>query len=115
MVPPNSQARTQQQQGAFQNFIQATQPLPGQFGQAPSTAQPFFQAVDQGIPVNLTNTFANLYGSMADYQARTYGAQTSAIASSYTSPSKAFANIAGGLSGFTGLFGGPGSNAFFRG
>ena len=110
-----AQARTQQQQGAFQNFIQATQPLPGQFGQAPSTAQPFFQAVDQGIPVNLTNTFANLYGSMADYQARTYGAQTSAIASSYTSPSKAFANIAGGLSGFTGLFGGPGSNAFFRG
>ena len=46
------QARTGAQQSAFQNYIQANQALPGQFGQAPSTAQPFYQAVDQGIPVN---------------------------------------------------------------
>jgi hypothetical protein len=109
-----AQARTQQQQGAFQNFIQATQPLPGQFGQAPSTAQPFFQIAEQAIPVALTGEFNKLYGSQADYAARTYGAQTSAIAPSYTSPSRAFSNIASGLSGFTGLFGGPSSGAFFR-
>jgi hypothetical protein len=109
-----AQARTAQQQGAFQNYIQATQPLPGQFGQAPSTAQPFFQVADQGIPVALTGEFNKLYGSQAQYLASTYGDQTRAIASSYTSPSRAFANVASGLSGFTGLFGGPSSGAFFR-
>ena len=91
------QARTGAQQAAFQNYVQANQPIPGQFGQAPSTFQPFYQAVDQGIPVNLTNTFANLYGSQAQYLADTYGAQTRAIASTYTSPSQAFGNIASGL------------------
>ena len=74
-----SQARTGAQQGAFQNYIQANQALPGGFNQQPSTAQPFYQAVDQGIPVNLTNTFANLYGSQANYLANTYGAQVDAL------------------------------------
>ena len=91
------QARTGAQQSAFQNYIQANQALPGQFGQAPSTAQPFYQTVDQGIPVNLTNTFANLYGSQANYLANTYGAQVGAISRSYTSPSQAFGNVASGL------------------
>ena len=91
------QARTGAQQSAFQNYVQANQALPGQFGQAPSTAQPFYQAVDQGIPVNLTNTFANLYGSQANYLANTYGAQVGAISRSYTSPSQAFGNVASGL------------------
>jgi len=90
------QARTGAQQSAFQNYIQANQALPGQFGQAPSTAQPFYQAVDQGIPVNLTNTFANLYGSMADYQARTYGAYTAAKASQPTGAQQ-FGAIASGI------------------
>ena len=93
------QARTGAQQSAFQNYIQANQALPGQFGQAPSTAQPFYQAVDQGIPVNLTNTFANLYGSMADYQAKTYGAYTAAKASQPTFAQQ-FGAIASGISGF---------------
>jgi len=93
------QARTGAQQSAFQNYVQANQALPGQFGQAPSTAQPFYQAVDQSIPTSLTNTFANLYGSIANYQASTYGNYVGAKAATYTSPSKAFGNIAGGLSG----------------
>jgi hypothetical protein len=97
-----AQARTAQQQGAFQNFIQATQPLPGQFGQAPSTAQPFFQIAEQAIPVALTGEFNKLYGSQASYLADTYGAQTRAQAATYTSPTQAFGNIA---SGFSGIFG----------
>lgn len=95
------QARTGAQQAAFQNYIQANQALPGQFGQAPSTAQPFYQAVDQGIPVNLTNTFANLYGSQANYLANTYGAQVGAI-SRQPSGAEQFANIAGGVGGLLG-------------
>jgi len=90
------QARTGAQQSAFQNYIQANQALPGQFGQAPSTAQPFYQAVDQGIPVNLTNTFANLYGSQANYLANTYGAQVGAI-SRQPSGAEQFGQIATGL------------------
>jgi len=90
------QARTGAQQSAFQNYIQANQALPGQFGQAPSTAQPFYQAVDQSIPVSLTNTFANLYGSMADYQAKTYGAYTAAQASRPTFAQQ-FGQIATGV------------------
>jgi hypothetical protein len=92
-----AQARTAQQQGAFQNFIQATQPIPGQFGQAPSTAQPFFQVAQQEIPVQLTNTFTNLYGAQADYLANTYGAQVGAI-SRQPSGAQIFGDIAGGLS-----------------
>jgi len=88
--------RTAQQQGAFQNYVQANQALPGGFNQQPSTYQPFFQAVDQGIPVNLTNTFANLYGSQANYLANTYGAQVGAI-SRQPSGAEQFGQIATGL------------------
>ena len=90
------QARTAQQQGAFQNYIQANQALPGGFNQQPSTAQPFYQTVDQGIPVNLTNTFANLYGSQANYLANTYGAQVGAI-SRQPSGAQQFGAIASGI------------------
>ena len=100
-----AQARTGAQQAAFQNYVQANQALPGQFGQAPSTAQPFYQAVDQGIPVNLTNTFANLYGSMADYQANTYGAYTRAKASQ-PNAFQNLATLAGGFKDLAGGFGG---------
>ena len=93
-------ARTAQQQGAFQSYIQANQPLPGGFNQQPSTAAPFYQAVDQNIPVALTQAFNDLYRSQSNYQASTYGAQVGAQAATYTSPSRAFANVAGGLSGF---------------
>jgi hypothetical protein len=89
-------ARTGQQQSAMQQYIQANQALPGGFNQQPSTAQPFYQAVDQGIPVNLTNTFANLYGSQANYLANTYGAQVGAI-SRQPSGAEQFGQIATGL------------------
>jgi len=89
-------ARTAQQQAAMQSYIQANQALPGGFNQQPSTYQPFYQAVDQGIPVNLTNTFANLYGSQANYLGSTYGAQVGALSRAETG-SQAFGNIASGL------------------
>ena len=92
-----SQARTGQQQNAFQNYIQANQALPGGFNQQPSTAAPFYSAVDQSIPVALTQAFNDLYSSQANYQASTYGAQTRAQAATYTSPSQAFGNVASGL------------------
>ena len=95
-----AQARTAGQQNAFQNYIQANQSLPGGFNQQPSTAANFYQTTSPEIPVALTNAFNNLYSSLAGYQANTYGAQVGAQAATYTSPSKAFANIAGGLSGF---------------
>jgi len=77
-----AQARTAQQQGAMQGYIQANQALPGGFNQQPSTASPFYQAVDQSIPVALTQAFNDLYRSQSNYLASTYGAQTAAQASS---------------------------------
>ena len=97
-----AQARTGQQQAAFQNYIQANQALPGGFNQQPSTAAPFYSAVDQQIPVQLTNAFTNLYNAQADYQASTYGAQVGAQASSYRSPFQNFASAAGGVSSLFG-------------
>ena len=88
--------RTGQQQSAMQQYIQANQALPGQFGQAQSTASPFYQAVDQQIPVQLTNAFNQLYKSQADYGASTYGAQVGALSRAETG-SQAFGNIASGL------------------
>ena len=75
-----AQARTAQQQGAMQGYIQANQSLPGGFNQQASTAAPFYQAVDQNIPVALTQAFNDLYRSQANYQASTYGAQVGAQA-----------------------------------
>jgi hypothetical protein len=112
-------ARTAQQQGAMQSYIQANQPLPGGFNQQPSTAANFYQAVDQQIPVQLTNAFNQLYRSQADYLGSTYGAQVGAISRQQSGASQ-FAQIAGGISNIAGaaapggLFGGPASGAFFR-
>jgi len=89
-------ARTAQQQGAMQQYIQANQALPGGFNQQPSTAANFYQAVDQQIPVQLTNAFNQLYRSQADYGASTYGAQVGAISRQETG-SQAFGNIASGI------------------
>jgi len=89
-------ARTAQQQAAMQSYIQANQALPGGFNQQPSTAANFYQAVDQQIPVQLTNAFNQLYRSQADYGASTYGAQIGAISRQETG-SQAFGNIASGL------------------
>jgi hypothetical protein len=98
-----AQARTQQQQGAFQNYIAASLPGATGFAQAPSTAQPFFQVADQGIPVALTGEFNKLYGSQASYLADTYGAQTRAIASQPTGAQQ-FGAILSGISGLVPSF-----------
>jgi len=91
-----AQARTAAQQNQFQNYINANQTQPGQFGQNPSTAANFYQAVDQQIPVQLTNAFNQLYNSQANYQASTYGAYTGAI-SRQPSGAEQFGQIATGL------------------
>jgi hypothetical protein len=96
--------RTSQQQGAMQQYVQANQALPGQFGQAQSTASPFYQTVDQGIPVSLQNAFASLYGSQANYLSSTYGAQVGAI-SRQPSGFQNFATAAGGVKDLAGGFG----------
>ena len=92
-----SNARTNQQQNAFANYINANQANPGQFNQAPSTAQPFYQTINPEIPVQLAQTAASIYNQMQSSQANMYGSQVGAIARSYTSPSQAFGNIASGL------------------
>ena len=92
-------ARTAQQQGAMQQYIQANQALPGGFGQQPSTAANFYQAVDQNIPVALTQAFNDLYRSQSNYQASTYGAQVGAIASQ-PSGAQNFGAIASGIGSF---------------
>jgi hypothetical protein len=89
-------ARTAQQQGAMQNYIQANQALPGGFNQQPSTAANFYQTTDPNIPVQLTNAFNQLYRSQADYQSSTYGAQVGAI-SRQPSGAEQFGQIATGL------------------
>lgn len=100
-----SQARTGQQQAAFQNYIQANQALPGGFNQQPSTAAPFYQAVDQSIPVALTQAFNDLYRSQASYLSDTYGAQVGAI-SRQPNGFQNFATAAGGFKDLAGGFGG---------
>ena len=102
--------RTTGQQGAFQNYIQANQALPGQFGQQPSTASNFYQTTDPSIPVALQNAFASLYGSQANYASSVYGSQVGAI-SRQPSGAQNFATIAGGvgdLAGAAGKFAGMG-------
>jgi hypothetical protein len=89
--------RTGQQQGAMQQYIQANQALPGQFGQAQTTASPFYQAVDQQIPVALTSEFNKLYNTQSNYLSSTYGAKTAAEAATYRSFGQEFGSIAGGI------------------
>jgi hypothetical protein len=91
--------RTAQQQGAMQSYIQANQALPGGFNQQPSTAANFYQTTNPEIPVALQNAFTSLYGSQANYQANTYGAQVGAI-SRQPSGAQNFGAIASGISGF---------------
>jgi hypothetical protein len=101
--------RVGQQQGAMQGYIQANQSLPGGFNQQASTAAPFYQAVDQNIPVALTQAFNDLYRSQSNYAASTYGAQVGAqaqvsAANSIPNYLSAAGSIAGGLAGSAGVF-----------
>jgi hypothetical protein len=80
----------------MQNYIQANQALPGGFNQQPSTAANFYQTTNPEIPVALQNAFTSLYGSQANYQANTYGAQVGAI-SRQPSGAEQFGQVATGL------------------
>jgi hypothetical protein len=107
-----AQARTAQQQGALQGYIQANQALPGGFNQQASTASNFYQTVDPGIPVALTGEFNKLYNTQSNYLANTYGAQVDAlsrvaVANSFPNYLSAGADIfkgVGSLGGTAGIF-----------
>lgn len=113
-----AQARTANQQAQFQNYINANQAQPGQFNTQPYSSQ-FYQTTSPEIPVQMSGQAAQIYNTMANYQASTYGDYTRAIASQ-PSGAQQFAQIAGGIAGIggalapKGLFGGPSSGAFFR-
>ena len=89
------QARTANQQGQFQNYINANQAQPGQFATQPYSNQ-FYQTTNPAIPVSLSGQAAQIYNTMADYQANTYGAYTGAI-SRQPSGAEQFGQIATGL------------------
>lgn len=91
-----SNARTNQQQNAFANYINANQANPGQFNPT-NTQNPFYQTTNPAIPVDLTQTAASIYNQMQSSQASMYGSQVGAIAGSYRSPAQAFGSIAGGV------------------
>jgi len=89
------QARTANQQAQFQNYINANQAQPGQFATQPYSSQ-FYQTTNPAIPVQLSGQAAQIYNTMANYQASTYGDYTRAIASQ-PSGAQQFAQIAGGI------------------
>ena len=99
-----SNARTGQQNAAFQNYINANQSNPGQFN--PQANQvPFYQTTSPQIPVDLTQTAASIYNQMQASQASMYGSQVGAIASSYRSPAQNFGAVASGFGSIMGGFG----------
>jgi hypothetical protein len=70
--------------------------MPNQFQTGPAANQ-FYQTTNPAIPVQLAGNASNIYNTMSDYQAQTYGAQVGAIASQ-PSGAQQFAQIAGGIS-----------------
>jgi hypothetical protein len=92
-----SNARTGQQNTAFQNYIQANQSLPGNFGQGASTASNFYQTTNPDAGVNLSNISASLYNTLANYQSSNYGNYIKAV-SSQPNGFQNFATLAGGIS-----------------
>ena len=87
--------RLAQQNAAFQGYIQANQAMPGQFQTGPAANQ-FYQTTNPAIPTQLAGNAANIYNTMSDYTARTYGAQVGAIASQ-PSGAQNFGAIASGI------------------
>jgi len=90
-----AQARTANQQAQFQNYINANQAQPGQFATQPYSSQ-FYQTTNPAIPVQLSGQAAQIYNTMANYQASTYGDYTRAIASQ-PSGAQQFGAIASGI------------------
>jgi hypothetical protein len=91
-----SNARTGQQNAAFQNYIQANQALPGNFGQGASTAANFYQTTNPDAPLALQQAAVSLYNGLLGYQASTYGNMLQAQ-SQQPSGAAQFAQIAGGI------------------
>jgi hypothetical protein len=90
-------ARTAQQNAAFQNYINANQSLPGNFGQGASTATNFYQTTDPNAGISLSNISASLYNTLANYQSSNYGNYIKAVASQ-PNGFQNFATLAGGIS-----------------
>jgi hypothetical protein len=105
--------RAAQQQGILSNYLSASQP--GQTGgfQATPSANIPYAYVNPMAGFQGAQNASNIYNTLADYQANTYGAQVGAISRQQSGAQQA-ASILGGISGFAGLFGSPGSGAFFR-
>ena len=107
--------RLGQQQNILNNYLAASAPqATGGFQATPSAANPYAYVNPNAGFVGAQNA-ASIYNTLADLQASQYGSQVGAISSGYRSPGQEFASFAGGVSGFSGLFGSPGSSAFFRG
>lgn len=91
-----AQARVNQQQNMFANYINANQANPGQFN--PQANQvPFYQTADPEAGFKGAATAASIYNQMQASQANMYGSQVGAIAGSYRSPFQDFASAAGGF------------------
>jgi hypothetical protein len=88
-------ARVANQQAQFQNYINANQAQPGQFATQPYSSQ-FYQTTNPSIPVTMSGQAAQIYNTMANYQASTYGDYTRAIASQ-PSGAQQFGAIASGI------------------
>lgn len=97
-------ARAGQQANMISQYVGAALPQQtGGFAATPSASTPYGyvdpQAGFRGAQnaAQLYGTLANIYNTQASYLSDTYGAQTRAQASTYTSPSQAFGNVASGL------------------
>jgi len=90
------QARVNQQQNMFSNYINANQANPGQFNAQPNQI-PFYQTANPNAGFEGAKTAASIYNQMQASQASMYGSQVGAIASTYTSPFSAFSQVAGGI------------------
>jgi len=98
------QARVNQQQNMFSNYINANQANPGQFNAQPNQI-PFYQTANPNAGFEGAQTAASIYNQMQASQASMYGSQVGAIASSYRSPAQNFGAIAGGIGDIIGGFG----------
>ena len=88
------------QQAMLNNYLAASAPqATGGFQATPSAANPYAYVNPNAGFIGAQNA-AGIYNTLADYTLGGYQAQVGAQAATYTSPSKAFANVAGGLSGF---------------
>jgi len=101
------------QQNLLNSYLAASQPqTTGTFQGTPSTTNAY-NFVNPNAGLTSAQTAASTYGNILDYAARTYGAYTSAQASTNAANSlpqylNAGANLIGGIAGTKGFFGGGG-------